>query len=185
MLIQGDNVIMKYVALLRGINVGGNRKVEMKKLRSLFESFGCTNVSTYINSGNVIFESEYDSESVLKKVTTSLKNNFDFEIPTLVKTEIEIKKIAKAIPKKWGNDLEQRTDVAYLFPEIDSEKIITELPIKKEFVDVRYVKGAIYWNVRWEHVYKSNLAKLISHKLYKFMTVRNVNTARHLAENID
>ena len=176
---------MKYVALLRGINVGGNRKVEMKKLRHLFESLGCTNVSTYINSGNVIFESGDDFKSVFKKIIICLEHNFDFEIPTLLKTETEIKKIAKAIPKNWGNDKNQRTDVAYLFSEIDSEKIIVELPIKKEFIDVRYVKGAIYWNVKRENVYKSNLAKLISHKLYKFMTIRNVNTTRYLAGDRD
>src|SRR3990172_2308519 len=169
---------MKYIALLRGINVGGNRKVEMKKLKSFFESFGYINVSTYINSGNVIFESEDEPKIVLKKVNSGLEIYFGFEIPTLVKTEKEMKKISDAIPKNWQNDSVQRTDVAYLFPEIDSIKIIDELPVKKEFIEVRYIKGAIYWNVRRENVYKSNLAKIISHRLYKSMTVRNVNTAR-------
>ena len=92
-----------------------------------------------------------------------------------------MKKIADSIPDNWQNDSAQRTDVAYLFPEIDSTKILDELPVKKEFIEVRYIKGAIYWNVKRENVYKSQLAKLISHKLYKSMTVRNVNTARYLA----
>lgn len=86
---------MKYIALLRGINVGGNRKVEMKKLRTLFESFGYTEVSTYINSGNIIFESEDDQKTVLAKITKSFEKTFDFEIPTLVKTEKEMKKLPK------------------------------------------------------------------------------------------
>ncbi|MGE8721044.1 DUF1697 domain-containing protein [Leptospira terpstrae] len=172
---------MKYIALFRGINVGGNRKVEMKKLKELFESLGYTEVSTYINSGNILFESEFDTKSVLTKITKSFEKIFDFEIPTLVKTEKEMKKIADAIPKDWKNDQTQRTDIAYLFPEIDSKKIIEELPFKKEFVDVRYTKGAIIWNIKKVNVNKSNLAKLISHKLYKSMTIRNVNTARFLA----
>jgi uncharacterized protein (DUF1697 family) len=171
---------MRYIALLRGINVGGNRKVEMKKLKSLFESFGYTNVSTYINSGNVIFESEDGLKNATEKINIGLKNYFGFEIPTIVKTEKEMKKIAEAIPENWVNDSEQRTDVAYLFPEIDSIKVIDELPVKKEFIDVRYIKGAIYWNLKREDVYKSQLAKIISNKLYKSMTVRNINTARHL-----
>lgn len=172
---------MKYIALFRGINVGGNRKVEMKKLKGLFESLGYTKVSTYINSGNILFESDLDTKSVLTKITKTFEKTFDFEIPTLVKTEKEMKKIADAIPKDWQNDPKQRTDIAYLFPEIDSKKIIEELPFKKEFVDVRYTKGAIIWNIKKVNVNKSNLAKLISHKLYKSMTIRNVNTARFLA----
>ena len=172
---------MKYRALLRGINVGGNHKVEMKKLKTLFEALGCINVSTYINSGNVIFESKENQKNILKKVEDGLKQEFGFEIPILIKTEKEMKKIADSIPDNWQNDSAQRTDVAYLFPEIDSTKILDELPVKKEFIEVRYIKGAIYWNVKRENVYKSQLAKLISHKLYKSMTVRNVNTARYLA----
>ncbi|XDD54088.1 DUF1697 domain-containing protein [Leptospira sp. WS4.C2] len=171
---------MKYIALFRGINVGGNRKVEMKKLKTIFESLGFTEVSTYINSGNVIFESNHDPKTVLLAITTGLEKNFDFEIPTLVKTEKEMKKIADAIPIDWQNDPTQRTDIAYLFPDVDSKKTIEELPFKKDFVDVRYVKGAIFWNIKKENVNKSQLAKLISHKLYKSMTIRNVNTARFL-----
>ncbi|TGM19701.1 DUF1697 domain-containing protein [Leptospira meyeri] len=172
---------MKYIALLRGINVGGNRKVEMKKLRSLMESLGYTEVSTYINSGNIIFESEDDTNTVRFKIEKSFEKVFKFEIPTIVKTEKEMKKIANAIPKEWQNDSTQRTDVAYLFPEADSKKIIEELPLKKEFLEIRYSKGALIWNIKRENVNKSQLAKLISHKLYKSMTIRNVNTARFLA----
>lgn len=172
---------MKYIALFRGINVGGNRKVEMKKLRSLFESLGFINVSTYINSGNIIFESDLDAKNVLIKIQKSFEKTFDFEIPTLVKTEKEMIKIASAIPEEWQNDPTQKTDVAYLFPEADSKKIIEELPLKIEFLEIRYVKGALFWNIKRENVNKSQLAKLISHKLYKSMTIRNVNTARFLA----
>ncbi|PKA24358.1 hypothetical protein CH381_21065 [Leptospira sp. mixed culture ATI2-C-A1] len=172
---------MKYIALLRGINVGGNRKVEMKKLRSLMESLGYTEVSTYINSGNIIFESEDDTNTVRFKIEKSFEKVFKFEIPTIVKTEKEMKKIANAIPKEWQNDSTQRTDVAYLFPEADSKKIIEELPLKKEFLEIRYHKGALIWNIKRENVNKSQLTKLISHKLYKSMTIRNVNTARFLA----
>ncbi|EMJ88570.1 DUF1697 domain-containing protein [Leptospira meyeri] len=172
---------MKYIALLRGINVGGNRKVEMKKLRRLMESLGYTEVSTYINSGNIIFESEDDTKTVRFKIEKSFEKVFKFEIPTIVKTEKEMKKIANAIPTEWQNDATQRTDVAYLFPEADSKKIIEELPLKKEFLEIRYQKGALIWNIKRENLNKSQLAKLISHKLYKAMTIRNVNTARFLA----
>jgi len=174
---------MKYIALLRGINVGGNRKVEMKRLKSLFESLGYTNVTTYLNSGNVIFESDTKQETLQNEIPKTLKKKFGFEIQTLIKSEKEVKKIADAIPKNWKNDFEQKTDVAYLFPEIDSKKTIDELPIKKEFIDMRYVKGAIIWNLMKKDYNKSHLNKIISLKQYQLMTLRNVNTARFLAEN--
>lgn len=174
---------MRYIALLRGINVGGKNKVVMKDLTVLFESLDCFNVSTYINSGNVIFESKDGQDNIIKKVRAGFKQEYDFEIPFLVKTEKEMKKIASAIPKEWQNDLTHKTDVAYLFPKIDSKEILDELPVKKEFINVRYVPGALYWNIDRKYYNKSNLNKIISHRLYQFMTVRNVNTARYLAEH--
>ena len=90
-------------------------------------------------------------------------------------------KIANTIPDDWQNNNDQKTDVAYLFESIDNENIIDELPIKKEYIQLIYVKGALIWNVRREDYNKSYLNKIISHKVYKDMTVRNVNTARYLA----
>lgn len=173
---------MRYVALLRGINVGGNKKVEMKRLKILFESFGFSNVSTYINSGNVIFESDKERNVIKEEIGRNLKKEFGFDIPVLIKTKQEIKKIADAIPKTWQNNSEQKTDVAFLFKEIDSKEIINILPIKKEFIIIKYVIGAIFWNIKRENVNKSRLTKIVSHKIYQSMTVRNINTARYLAE---
>lgn len=171
---------MQYIALLRGINVGGNRKVEMKQLKALYESLGYTKVSTYINSGNVFFTSLKKYEVLLKEITLAQKKKFGFDIPTLVKTQKEMQKITASIPKDWQNNDEQKTDVAYLFKEIDTKKIIDELPIKKEFLTIKYVKGALIWNIKRVNYNKSNLNKLVSHKLYKLMTLRNINTARFL-----
>lgn len=172
---------MKFVALLRGINVGGNHKVEMNRLKTIFKSLGYLNVSTYINSGNILFESDKKTEIIKREVGNKLKKEFGFEIPTLIKSEDELSEVAKAIPKEWQNDASQKTDVAYLFHEIDDKKIIDELPIKKEFINIKYVSGALIWNVERKNYNKSHINKLISHKIYKSMTVRNVNTARYLA----
>ncbi|MFA5930890.1 MAG: DUF1697 domain-containing protein [archaeon] len=175
---------MKYVALLRGINVGGNHKVDMKKLKTIFESIGCSNVFTYINSGNVLFESNKNSSEIKKEVEAELKKNLGFDVPTLIKTRKELQNIAHKIPLTWVNDDAQKTDVAYLFSEIDSKKILDVLPINKEYVQIQYIKGALFWNVKRENYNKSKLNKIISCDEYKFMTVRNVNTARKLAEQI-
>lgn len=121
----------KHIALLRGINAGKERRVDMKKLKTIFDSIGCVNVSTYINSGNVIFKSKDNQKDILKKIEDRLKKEFDFEIPFLIKTEKEMKKIADAIPREWENDSSQRSDVAYLFPEIDTKKQLTNCLLKR------------------------------------------------------
>lgn len=170
-----------YIALLRGVNVGKGRQVDMKKLKIIFGKLGYVNVSTYINSGNVIFESRKSKAALVREIHPILKKLAGFEVPALIKTKSEMIKIANAIPLAWQNDDSQRTDVAYLFDEIDSGKILDELPLNRKFIDVRYIKGAVYWNLDRKNLNKSRLVKLIGHKLYKQMTMRNVNTARFLA----
>jgi uncharacterized protein (DUF1697 family) len=170
-----------YVALLRGINAGKERRVDMKRLKALFESLRYTSVSTYINSGNVIFGSDNNLADIRNDLEANLKREFGFYIPTLIKTQREMKKIADSIPKVWQNDDIQRSDVAYLFKEIDSKKTLKEIPVKKEYIDIRYTPGAIYWNINRKNYNKSQLNKLIGHKIYQLMTIRNVNTARFLA----
>lgn len=172
---------MKYIVLLRGVNVGKHCWIEMKKLKSLFETIGFTNVSTYINSGNVLFESPLQKDEILKLADTAIKREFNLVIPILVKTRAEMKKIADAIPETWSNNPEQRTDVAYLFPEADSAAIIGDLPLNRDAVDIRYVKGALLLNIKRENYTQSGLNKIIGCKAYKNLTIRNVNTARILA----
>jgi uncharacterized protein (DUF1697 family) len=170
---------MKYIVLLRGVNVGGNKKLDMKSLRLFFENLGYSDVSSYINSGNIILSSNKKLNS--KKIEQALEQQFGFTTSILIKTSREIKNIAKAIPAQWKNDTAQRTEVSYLFPEVDHKSIIAELPMKMEYVDVRYVKGAVILHLLRKNYSKSRLNKLIGHKLYKSMTMRNVNTARYLA----
>lgn len=172
---------MDYIALLRGINVGNSVKINMKELKALFEQCGFSNVSTYINSGNVLFKSNDKKNSITENIQKALHITTGSEVKVLVKTKSEMVQIANGIPDDWQNNDDEKTDVAYLFESIDNENIINELPIKKEYIQLLYVKGALIWNVRREDYNKSHLNKIISHKVYKDMTIRNVNTARYLA----
>jgi uncharacterized protein (DUF1697 family) len=170
---------MKYVALLRGINAGGNRKVPMADLRQTFTDMGFTDVSTYINSGNVVFsaQAEPSAEIIRKK----LEATFQFEIPLLVLSAEHIRRIAEAIPKDWQNDTVQKSDVIYLFSDIDSPDVMDKIGYKPDLEMVHYVPGALITNVTRKNQPKSSLVKLIGTPLYQYMTVRNVNTARKLA----
>jgi uncharacterized protein (DUF1697 family) len=173
--------IMKYIVLLRKINAGKENRIDMKSLKQLFESPGYDSVATYINSGNVIFNSQKEMKILEKEIDEKLIEHFKHKIQFILKSQDEIKKIADSIPKAWLNDNDQRTDVAYLFEEIDKPNSIDELPMKMDFIEIKYVKGAIIWHLKRENLNKSQLNKLISHQHYQFMTIRNVNTARYLA----
>lgn len=172
---------MTYVALLRGINVGGNSKVEMKKLKTVFEELGFTNVRTYINSGNVIFQDgKHSPEALTKKLEKAIEKDIGFAIPTLVKDFNDIKAANEALPDSWINDSTMKCDVMFLWKEVDSKKVLDELPEKKEFEDVKYIPGAVLWRIDRDNVTKSRMLKIIGTKLYSQMTVRNCNTVRKL-----
>lgn len=170
----------KYIALLRGINVGGNNKVEMKKLKTTFEKCGFANVTTYINSGNVIFDSiEIPIISQIEKV---IKKDFGFEIKLLIRTQENIENLCDNIPEFWENNSDMKTDVLFLWDEMDrpeTMKLITQNP---QIDTLIYYPGAIIWHIKKANYNQSGMHKLVGSRVYKSMTVRNVNTVRKLAE---
>ncbi len=171
---------MKYIVLLRKINVGTQNRIAKKALEMAFIGLHYENVSSYINSGNIIFSSTKSKNSLTREIGKMLDKLFGEPIQFLIKTKMELKKIADSIPKDWENDEEQKTDVAYLFDEVDNDNIIEKLPFKMAYVDVKYVKGALIWNLMRENQGKSQTTNLVGQKIYQYMTVRNVNTARYL-----
>ena len=176
---------MKYVALLRGINVGGNSKVDMKRLKSSLEEIGLKNVITYINSGNVIFESEKPQTELDKLTESAINKEFNLEVPVVIKSEDELKKIAKIVPDEWTNDTDQKTDVLFLWEEVNDKNVLDDLHLKPEIDNVKYIDGAIIWNVKRKNVTRSSLLKIIGTPLYKKVTIRNINTVRKLNELIN
>ena len=172
---------MTYVALLRGINVGGNRKVDMKRLKVTFESCGFADVRTYINSGNVVFGSDSTDQRALVKTlerrsspTSASPSRFCCATPRASTRFVE------ALPDCWSNDESAKCDVMFLAEEIDSPDILDQLTIKPDIDEVRYVPGAILWRVERPKATRSGMLKLVGTELYAQMTVRNCNTARKL-----
>lgn len=176
---------MRYIALLRGINVGGNNKVEMKKLKDVFVSGGFKNVETYINSGNILFDSDLGStEKIALLVEEMIEDSFLFKVSVVVKGKEDLLKISKQIPDSWKNDTDQKTDILFLWKEFDSEDSLKYFITASEAETVIYVPGAILWNIDRKQYNKSSVKKFMGTKLYKNMTARNVNTVRKLCELI-
>ncbi|HUS30124.1 MAG TPA: DUF1697 domain-containing protein [Kofleriaceae bacterium] len=94
-----------YVALLRGINVGGSRPVKMQALRATFARVGCTNVATYIQSGNVVFAHAEKSEAKLVAlVEAAIAKDAKFDVKVVVRTKAELAKIVAKNPFKKATD---------------------------------------------------------------------------------
>lgn len=172
---------MIYVALLRGINVGGKNKIEMKKLKETFESVGMKSVITYINSGNVIFEDlKHTKADIISILEEAIYEAFTLNIKVLILSINDLSVIIDTIPNYWENDKDMKSDVLFLWEEVDDETVLNELVIKPTIDTVLYVAGAILWSVDKKNVTKSGIMNLASMKLYKKMTIRNVNSTRKI-----
>ena len=174
---------MVYVALLRGINVGGKNKMEMARLKATFEAAGLKDVMTYINSGNVIFsDNRRKPTTITKTLEQNIEADFGFAIKVLIRDLPAIKKIVKALPDSWTNDAEMRCDVFFLWESFDKKDVLDELDWKPEIEDVVYVPGAVIWRIERSNVGRSRLQKMIGTDLYRGMTIRNANTVRRLRQ---
>jgi len=174
---------MVYTALLRGINVGGKNKVDMKILKQSFEQAGMNNVVTYINSGNIIFTNDHHSKNDIAHILEkAILNTFGLDIKVLVLSLEDMKKVMSSLPESWTNDDQMRSDVLFLWEDINDESILDQLTFKPEIETVKYAPGAILWTIDKKNVTKGSMAKLIGTKLYKQMTIRNVNTTRKIYE---
>ena len=173
----------KLVCLLRGINIGGRNKINMKALKSSFERAGFSEVETYINTGNIIFESTLDKAAVTEIIAQFIFDDFGFKIDVLVLTKSEFMVIAQATPQHFTNDTQMKTDILFLWSDYDRSDVLSELPLKPDIDKVTYVKGALIWNIDRADQPKSGLHKIAGTKFYANATVRNVNTLRNL-ENL-
>lgn len=83
-----------YISLLRGINVGGHKKIRMAELRALYESLGFANVTTYVQSGNVVFDADSaDADALASRIEAAIAEHFDFDVTVLLRTADDLRRI--------------------------------------------------------------------------------------------
>lgn len=175
---------MIYVALLRGINVGGNNKINMKQLKETFEQAGMQDVITYINTGNIIFADHQERIQANAEISRILEQaitaEFGLEIRVVVRNMEEMQTVLQALPEEWTNDEQAKSDVMFLWDEVNDVSVLDKLPLKPEVGTLIYVTGAILYSVSREDAARSGMNKLVGSSVYKYMTVRNVNTTRQI-----
>ncbi|WGD33602.1 DUF1697 domain-containing protein [Olleya sp. YS] len=110
-----------YLAFLRGINVGGHNKIPMQDLRQLLDDLSFKAVKTYIQTGNIVFKSsEIDKQVLESKIKTAILNQFNFQIPVLIKTPEEIHSILERCP--FNTDEKQNSYFALLFAKVTKQQ---------------------------------------------------------------
>ena len=174
---------MKYIALLRGINVGGNNKVSMAELKKCFEKLGFTNVSTYINSGNVIFETNKASNAKLVDACEAvIEKTFGFRVVCSVITTSELHNAMAKAPKWWGNDDKKHNAIFVIAPK-SAKDIMDEVgEPKPEYEKVVAHDPIIFWTADVKTFGRTRYSKIVGTKAYQFVTIRNANTAKKLVE---
>jgi uncharacterized protein (DUF1697 family) len=172
-----------FVALLRGVNVGGNNMISMRELKTSFESMGFTQVTTYINSGNIIFTAkETDARQLETKIERMLAKEYDLNSKVVIRTLSEMEDLVQALPRSWSGDADWRYNVIFLRHTIDSEEIVGDLPAKSDIEEVVYRPGALLWSARVSDINRTKWAKFGTQKKYQDTTVRNLNTTKKLYE---
>ena len=176
---------MIHVALLRGINVGGNNIIPMAALAKTFERLRFTSVKTFIASGNVIFGApKQDLRKLEVKLEKALAAEFDYDAKVVVKSKPEMDVILAGIAKAWAKpSAAQRYYVMFLRHAVDSKRIVDDLEPKPGVETLAYVPGALLWAANKAALTKSTVArKMMAKPIYKEMTVRNLNTTLKLGE---
>jgi uncharacterized protein (DUF1697 family) len=174
---------MRYVALLRGINVGGKSLVRMADLKDCVEKLGYDDVSTFIASGNVLFAtSERDAAELESTLEQALDRRFGLPIAVVVRSRADLRRTVEAIPSSWiGND-RLRVNVAFLRRTLDGRRLARELQPREGVDELVATKSALIWATRRDALTRSGMQKLIGGAAYKDMTVRNLNTTLKLHE---
>lgn len=176
---------MFHVALLRGINVGGNNIIPMAALAKTFERMKLASVRTYIASGNVIFDApKQDLRKLEQKIEKELAKDFRYDAKVVVKSKPEMDAILEGVVRGWKKlDAQQRYYVIFLRHAIDSKRLLDDIPVRTGVETLTYCPGALLWAAKKAELGKSTVAKkLLVKSIYQEVTVRNLNTTMKLAE---
>ena len=175
-------ILEKYIALLRGINVGGKNKISMPELKAAFEETGFLDVKTYVNSGNVIFSSDIKDKSELVKISESvIADKFMLNIPVMIISVDELSEALEHAPKWWDIYKESVNHAIFVISPTSVEEVFAVVgEAKPEYEKVDYYKNVIFWAGPLKTYSKTRWSKIASSSVNSKVTIRNANTVNKL-----
>ena len=170
------------VALLRGINVGGQNLIKMTELVVCFEALGFRDVSTYIQSGNVLFESPASARAALtRRIEQALAKRFKYRASVVLRSARQLRRIVTRAPKGFGaHPAKYRYDVIFLKEPLTAAAAMKSVPIKERVDQAHAGTGVLHFSRLISKASQSRLSRIASLSMYQSMTIRNWNTTTTL-----
>lgn len=163
-----------YVALLRGINVGGNNIIKMADLRKSFERMGFADAQTYIQSGNIVFSSDAIATQITRKIEEGLARDFLYDGRIMLRSLPQMREIVNKAPAGFGQKPEKyRYDVLFLEDGLDGSRALKELSVREGVDEANAGKTVLFFCRLIARITQSHLTKLAGTPLYKQLTIRN------------
>lgn len=178
----------RYLALLRGINVGGNNMIAMAALKSCFETAGFDDVATYIQSGNVLFtpRKPITPAALTKRLETLLTSTFSYQATVVVRDTKQMIDVVKKAPKGFGKQPDQfRYDVVFLKEPLTAAEAMNGWPLKEGVDAVWAGPGVVYASRVAAKATQSRMGRIVALPIYKSVTIRNWNTTTKLLALMD
>jgi uncharacterized protein (DUF1697 family) len=171
-----------YVALLRGINVGGKNLIKMPALKACFEANGFEDVATYIQSGNVLFAATSGPAAELtRRIEAMLAESFDYVPTVVVRNRKQMRAIVDRAPRGFGSEPKKyRYDVIFLKEPLTARTAIKSVPTNPVVDTAHAGTGVLYFARLEARATQSRLNKIISSPIYPRVTIRNWNTTTKL-----
>ena len=176
---------MEYVALLRGINVGGKNKVVMSELREQIAAEGFGHVRTYINSGNLLFEAEGDAprENVAQAVEDLLARHYDFPIRLALLTAQDYLAELHSLPDWWHGEVARR-DALFYTRGLDRDHVRERIEAMELGDEAVYFgEHAVFWGKFDEKRFLKTAyhKRLLREDFYRQVTIRSGSTVEKIA----
>ena len=176
-----------YVALLRGINVGGKNLIKMTALKACFEEHGLCEVTTFIQSGNVLFDSAGSGPAKLvSQIETMLTATFNYPASIVLRSRKQMREIVERAPAGFGTQpTHYRYDVLFLKEPLRASAAL-ESVVPREGVDqVDAGSGVLYWSRLISRATQSQISRIAALPIYQRLTIRNWNTTTKLSRMME
>jgi uncharacterized protein (DUF1697 family) len=176
----------RYVALLRGINVGGRNPVAMTDLRTAFEAGGYIGVTTYIQSGNVIFESNASPKSLEDDVESMLERRFGVPLVVVVRSHAQLRNIVSKAPADFGDKPgTYHSDVVFLKAPLSSRQAMSVVQVRDGVDQAWPGTGVLYFARLSARRAQSRMSRIVGTPEYQRMTIRSWSTTTKLLDLLD
>lgn len=180
------SAVTSFVALLRGVNVGGKNLVAMSDVSASFADAGYADVRTHGQSGNVLFESEHAGGAVLEsKIEKMLHDRFEIPIVVVIRSSEQLTAIVAQAPANHGSD-RLRSEVLFVKDPLTAEAAFADLPELREGVDsVAIGPGVLYFSRVATQATKTRIQRLMAMPMFQQMTVRTWRVTTRLLDLLD